>query len=569
MLRSALLPWLPAMALLALPAHAGTTFTDVTAEAGLAYLQHAPPEPPDCIVGSLACDVDRMTGGAAVADVDGDGCPDLFATRLDAPDLLFRNDCAGGFTDATAAAGLAGFDLHSNGAAFADIDNDGDPDLLVTVVGNGSGPSNRNYLFVNDGSGVFTEEAVARGAALASTDPRLTWSVAFGDFDRDGFVDFHVTEWLASAHSRLLRNRGAAAPGHFEDVTEAVGLSFAGVNGFASTFVDLDGDGWQELAVAGDFGTSRLFWNEGGTFTDGTVAAGVGTDENGMGSAFGDYDGDGDLDWFVTSIFDPDASCDGGNCIWGYTGNRLYENEGGRVFRDATDDAGVRDGRWGWGTVFFDMDNDGDLDLVMTNGMDVAHTGIEDAFNADPMRLWENDGSGAMTEVSAAAGLTDTASGKGLLTFDYDGDGDLDLFVVNNAGAPRLYRNDLAGDARWLRLRIEGDGSSREALGARVEVWPRYDGPPQVREVGAASHFLGQSEPELHFGLGPGIERVDRVRVTWPATGRVIGWHALPTNATWTLGEKPAGCGGGGAGMAIALLARVGTRRRTAWLAGS
>ena len=528
------------LCVLAVPAGAGTTFTDVTQRSGLSYLQHAPPAPPDCIVGQFACDVDRMTGGAAVADVDRDGWPDLLVTRLDAPDILFRNRGDGTFEDITQASGLATFDLHSNGAAFGDIDNDGDPDLLVTLVGTGAdGRNDRHYLFVNDGTGHFSEEAVARAAAVASTTPRITFSASFGDFDRDGWLDIHVTEWLATGHSRLLRNRGAAAPGHFEDVTEASGLSFDGVNGFASTFVDLDQDGWQDLAIVGDFGTSRLFWNRGdGTFRDGTLAASVGTDENGMGSTFGDFDLDGDLDWFVTSIWDPAATCDVENCIWGYTGNRLYRNDGGRSFSDATDAAGVREGDWGWGAVFFDMDNDGDLDLAMTNGMVLDHTTIEDPFNADPMRLWENDGSGTMTEVSAAAGLDDAGAGKGLLTFDFDRDGDLDLFVVNNAGEPRLYRNDAGPRNGWLRLRILGERTNRDGVGAKVTVWRRPKGPPQVHEVGVASHFLGQSEGVLHFGLGPGRGRVPRVRVEFPASGRALEWRWLRANRTHELHES-------------------------------
>jgi hypothetical protein len=522
-----------------------TRFTDVTAEAGLRYLQHVPPPPPACVVGHFACDVDRQTGGAAVADVDGDGWLDLFVTRFDAPDLLFRNQRDGRFQEVSQVAGLAVFDLNSNGAAFGDIDNDGDPDLLVTTIGTGAdGVNDRNYLFVNDGAGRFEEQALVRGAANRDATPRLSWSATWGDYDGDGFLDLHTTEWLGSGHSRLLRNRGVEAPGHFEDATEAAGLDFEGVNGFASTFVDLDGDGLQDLAVAADFLTSRLFWNDGdGTFTDGTTAAGVGTDENGMGSTFGDIDGDGDLDWFVSSIFDPDATCSSGNCVWGDTGNRLYRNEGGRVFSDATDAAGVRDGAWGWGAVFLDFDNDGDLDLVMTNGLDVVHTTIEDAFNADSMRVWENDGQGHMTEVALDVGIDDTGSGKGLLSFDYDADGDLDLFVVNNAGEPRLYRNEAPRRNRWLRLRVEGMRSNRDGLGARVRVWKRPHSTPQVREVGVASHFLGQSEPVLHFGLGQAGRRVYRVQVEFPASGQVVERRGLRANRTHVIREDEPRCG--------------------------
>ena len=391
-------------------------FTDVTSDAGLDYVHHVPREPPDC-VGGIFCETERMSGGVAVADIDGDHLLDLFVTRTDAPDILWRNRGDGTFEDVTVAAGLGAFTLQSNGAGFGDIDNDGDPDLYVTVMDNsGVAPNNRNYLFVNDGSGVFTEEAVARGVDLTSARRRRSYSVAVGDFDRDGWLDLHTTEWLPSSkpHASLFRNLGAAAPGHFEDVTEAAGVGLVDSASFGSSMTDLDNDGWPDLAVVADFGTSRLFWNQGnGTFVEGTAAANVATDENGMGSTFGDFDGDGLLDWFVTSIFDADETCASlVDCNWGHSGNRLYRNEGGRVFSDATDAAGVRIGFWGWGAAFFDFDNDADLDLVMTNGVNFPITDKETSFHADPMRLWVKDGSGVFSEESAARGVTDTGSGK-------------------------------------------------------------------------------------------------------------------------------------------------------------
>ncbi len=528
-------------------AQAGTTFTDVTDEAGVSYLQQVLQEPPDCVFGEV-CDLDRMSGAAAVADVDGDGDPDLFVTRLDAPDILFENLGDGTFADVTTESGLAAFDLQSNGAAFGDIDNDGDPDLFVTLLGAPGDPvNNRNYLFINDGQGHFREEAVARGADVTNATARALWSVNLGDYDKDGWLDVHFSEWAGVSHMRLLRNLGAAAPGHFQDTTEAAEVVLDGVNAFASSFVDLDGDGWQDLAVAADFGTSRLYWNDGdGTFSDGTAAAGVGTDENGMGSTFGDFDLDGDLDWFVTSIHDPEETCELENCNWGYTGNRLYRNEGGRVFADATDAAGVREGFWGWGTAFFDMDNDGDLDLTMTNGVDFPGTSIDAAWEHDPMRVWENDGRGVMTEVSAQVGVTDTGSGKGLLTFDYDLDGDLDLFVVNTGGTPRLYRNDLRAKHDWIRVRVVGRRIRPEAvgrrtnadgLGAKVSVQADRGGPWQHREVGASSHFLGHDENVVHFGLGPGDGRVARIVVEFPASGRRVVRWGVRANRTLTIAE--------------------------------
>ena len=350
----------------------GSAFIDVTESAGLRYLHHHyAPERHMQVFAS---------GSAAAGDFDGDGWVDLYVTRLDDTDLLYRNQGDGTFTDVTEQAfGPAHLrTVKTSGAAWGDVDNDGDLDLYVTSLF-----SRRFHLFINLGTGRFQEEAVLRGASVSGDDPHFGFSVTFGDHDADGDLDIHTTEWRMATqlsgemsenpppgNARLLRNDGR---GHFEDVTQPAGVSMDGLpatlthalgQSFASRFVDFDSDGYPDLAVASDHGTSRLFWNSrDGTFTDGTEAAGVGTDAYGMGSAVGDFDGDGDLDWFVTSVYRPDSVT--------HTGNRLYAYEGGRKFTDATDFAGVRDGAWGWGSAFFDFDNDGDLDLVMANGFNL------------------------------------------------------------------------------------------------------------------------------------------------------------------------------------------------------
>ena len=530
-------------------------FTDVTLSSGVDYVQYHVPDPP-----GLA-EPPYYTGGAAAGDYDNDGWVDLFVTRLDAPGILFRNRGDGTFEDVTLQAGLAGFNVNSNGAAWADIDNDGDLDLYVTTAGD-----TRYYLFINDGSGHFSEQAMERGAAVAGSDVHYGFGVTFGDYDRDGYLDMFVGEWRADiynpthapSNARLLHNRGAQAPGYFEDVTAAAGVGFdgivpkdpkaSGVFAWTPRFGDLDNDGWPDLVVTADYGSSRLFWNHhDGTFTDGTVAAGVGTDENGMGAAIGDYDGDGLLDWFVTAIDDPDKFCSGPmySCHWGNTGNRLYHNDGNRVFSDRTDTAGVRDGYWGWGTTFFDYDNDGDLDIVMTNGIrfafvppDAPYAQVVARFVNDPMRLWRNDG-GVMTEVSADAGITSMDSGKGLLSFDFDNDGNLDLFVVNNSGHQVLYRNNGSGNS-WLRVKAVGRDSNRDGIGARVVVTPALGGTSQLREIDAGSHFLVQSEFTAHFGLGSGSAPVAEVRVEWPQTGRTQRFENVARNTTLVVTEPPA-----------------------------
>jgi hypothetical protein len=185
--------------------------------------------------------------------------------------------------------------------------------------------------------------------------------------------------------------------------------------------------------------------------------------------------------------------------------------------------------------VFFDYDNDGDLDLAMVNGMSHSATPSTSAFQ--PPRLWLNDGSGRMSEIGTESGLLHLDAGKGLLTFDYDGDGDLDLFIVNNGSTPRLYRNDGGNSNPWLRIRLVGESSNRSGVGARVVVTPRVGGPSQFREIGVRSHFLGQSEITEHFGLGPGIAEVAEVRIWWPGTEKELVLRDLPANETIVIHE--------------------------------
>jgi hypothetical protein len=524
-------------------------FTDVTAEAGLAT-PHLRPE--RCILERVRdCEIDHMTGGAAVGDVDADGWPDLYVTMLQGPDHLYRNRGDGTFEDITEQAGLL-VALHSNGAAFADIDEDGDLDLYVTTLGLAGDPINgRFHLFVNDGSGHFNEEAIPRGVALDDGRLHSGTSVAVGDYDRDGFADLHVSEWLqrpeVRPHTRLFRNRGFEAPGRFQDVTATSGaMTFSRecwnmetpctAYAWANAFSDLDGDGWQDLVVVSDFGRTRLFWNRGdGTFTLGFLTVDIGGDENGMGSTIADLDGDGRFEWFVTSIWDPAYTCALTPCTWGASGNRLYRFRG-RTILDGTDEAGVRESGWGWGTAAFDHDNDGDLDLVAANGIEFPGSMYDDAFNREPMRFWDNDGTGRMTDRSEQVGLTDRRDGKGLLVFDYDQDGDLDVFIVNNGELPALYRNDGGSTASWLRVRAIGTVSTSESLGAIVRLRVRADSPLQVREIGSVSHFQGQSEREAHFGLGRGVERVAQLDVRWPS-GRTVRLTDVPARQTLVLVE--------------------------------
>jgi hypothetical protein len=507
-------------------------FTDVTLAAGVTYTQQTPVLLPGrCPISNdrrFTCEPARMSGGAAVGDYDGDGLDDLFVTRYRTISILFRNLGDGTFADVTEAAGIFKVDW-ANAAGWVDIEQDGDLDLFVGTTG-----GLQNYLFVNDGTGQFTEEAEFRGLDNTTGESHLNFGVAFGDFNSDGWTDIFTCEWGSQLvvgsgyphHSRLFKNRGGSLPGFFVDKTMAAGVDLRTLNplsrvtAFSPAFTDLDMDGHPDLAVAADFGSDILLWNDGdGTFTDGTAAAGTNTAENGMGSTFADVDMDGDLDWFITSIWDPEETCEAVGCNWGYSGNRLFINEGNRTFADGTDAAGVRAGWWGWGAGFIDHDNDTDFDLVMTNGVNFPGGGSNlGQFINDPMLFWENDGAGAFTEMATASGITDNQSGKGLLLFDYDNDGDQDIFVTNNGASPVLYRNDASGNA-WVRIRFESVGKPYDIWNAKVWVTPVEGGAVQYRETGVSTHFLGQSERTLHFGLGATPpETLFRIEVEWPMT---------------------------------------------------
>jgi hypothetical protein len=247
-----------------------------------------------------------------------------------------------------------------------------------------------------------------------------------------------------------------------------------------------------------------------------------------MGTTFGDYDSDGDLDWFITNITnDPEHPGPFGGF------NRLYRNEGHRTFTDVTLAAGVRDSRFSWGTSFFDYDNDGDVDLAATNGYNGA------GWIDDRTFLWRND-AGAYSDVSEASGITDTLQGRGLIHLDYDDDGDLDMVVANNAAAPVLYRNDGGNANHFLRIMTQGTRSNRDGIGAWITVTPDLADLERqlVWEVDGGSSFVSQSERTAHFGLGALGDAVDLVTVQWPS-GIVQRLFNVDADQTLVVVETP------------------------------
>jgi hypothetical protein len=494
-------------------AWAESSFRNVVSAAGLSYQQAE-------LNADTMGDMGVMSGGAAAGDFDGDGWMDLYVTRVNLPNLLFRNKGDGTFEEVGAAAGV---DLHSlsAGCVWADIDNDGDQDLFVLTF------ETRNYLYINDGQGHFQEEARARGVDLErKRGKHLSTSAAFGDIDNDGDLDLLTAAWQLGedksndSQTRLYVNDGN---GSFDDMTVAAGLTTPTAS-FTPAFADVDLDGWQDILIAGDFNSSVFYHNQGnGTFKEQTHPAGLGTDENGMGSSVADFDNDGDLDWFVSSIYDA-LECENQSvCPWRISGNRLYLNDGRGVFVDGTDAWGVRDGGWGWGASSLDFDNDGDLDLILANGMSFDTTDADSQFNNAVMRLWENDG-GSMTDVGVELGVLAIGETRGVVVFDYDKDGDQDFYVVNNNRKPFLFENIGAESGHWFRVRLEGTRGNKDGVGAIVRL-TATDGRVQTHHFGNNSNYNSHNEPTIHFGLGEATG-VAALEVEWP----VSGWVQRYTN---------------------------------------
>ena len=498
------------------------TFVDVTTSAGINHVQST------AAANAGLPGTTFMTGGVAAGDFDNDGLTDLIFTRFGDTDILYKNLGNGTFDPLTTAAGF-NIATPTNGVVSGDIDNDGDLDLYMT----GGVQDTRNYLYLNNGSGVFTDAGAANPASQMNGAPRNGQGASFADYDNDGYLDLITSDWgtpSSQSQSRLFRNLGASNPGMFEDTTVFAGLDVYRTTTsrrFAPRFVDLDQDGHMDISMVSDFMTSQLFWNNGdGTFTDGTLPANVGTDFNGMGTTFADYDGDGDLDWFITNIT-PEPGVPSGFGGW----NRLYRNEGDRTFTDVTEEAGVRDSRWSWGTSFFDADNDSDFDLIATNGYNGP------GFQFDRTFFWQND-NGVFTDVSDISGITDTGQGRGLAHLDYDNDGDIDLVIINNEDAPILYRNDGGNTQDYLRIHTEGTVSNRDGIGAFITVIPDLTQPDDliVWEIDGGSSFLSQNEHTAHFGLGANADPVDFVSIRW-SSGIVQYLYDVPVNQTMTILE--------------------------------
>ena len=504
-------------------------FTNATDAFGILFLRGYAPTGVDSNFAQDA-DVREFGGGVAAGDYNGDGRVDLFIVRGDiGPNLLYRNRDDNTFEDVAADAGLAYTksateNYRNSGPCFADMDGDGDLDLFI-----GGLEGDPAKIYRNKGDGTF--EDVTAGSGLEAMNARYTLSSAFGDYDLDGDLDMFLGHWGTQREvgaqvntENLWQNVTEGGVIRFADVSLASGISPSIIDDdpqesfgepnrydytFSPTFARITNDRYPDLVIASDFRTSRYYTNDGdGTFTDATDRDVI-IDRNGMGSTLGDYDGDGDLDWFVSSIWtDPAVRTEQFFTV----GNRLYRNDGGE-FADVTQEAGVRDGSWGWGSCFADFDNDGDLDLYHTNGWPPKEHFTAYNFDTDTSRLFLSDGEGVFTELSQEAGIVDNERGHGIVCGDFDNDGDVDIFQMhrNEVNAGTLWRNDLSG-INYLRVKLNGRAPNTAAAGARITL--TVNGENQLREIMIGSNFTSQNPLTQVFGLGSNTQA--NVTVEWP-----------------------------------------------------
>jgi len=501
-------------------------FTDIASGAGLkARTVSGHRERADYVIEAMSC-------GCAFFDYDNDGWLDvlvLTGSRWgdppgDASNRLYKNNRNGTFTDVTEKAGLfrTGYWY---GATVGDYDNDGFDDLFISGYP-------QNALYKNNGNGVFTD--VTKEAGLFNAEARFGSGCTFIDYDRDGKLDLFVSNYvlfdpktvpragdMSSCNEKvfcgprglpygkhsLYRNKG---DGTFADVTESSGIGKVdGGYGLTVVAADFDNDGWPDIYVACDSTPSLFFQNKhDGTFAEEAIERGValsedGMEQAGMGVAVGDFMLDGNLH-IVKTHFAADTPA-------------VYVNNGKGEFQDQTlrSGLGVETRFISWGIGIEDLDNDGAPDIFwVTGGIYPELRQQPDQPYDTPRLLFRNLGKGRFEELTGQAGPAVDARhcSRGCAFGDFDNDGDLDILIVNQNEPPSLLRNDLPGNAHWLKVKLTGVKSNRSAIGARVTV--RYGGRIQAKEVLSQSSYLSANDSRLHFGLGSATAA--DVEIRWP-----------------------------------------------------
>ena len=509
-------------------------FQDVAAKAGLNSFHHQ--------VGTAEMKyiVETIGSGVALLDYDNDGWLDIYlvnGSTFDALDgkakapraALFHNNHDGTFTDVTDKAGVAN-ERWGVGAVAADYDNDGYVDLFVSNYG-------VSRLYHNNHDGTFTDVAVQAGVAVEGWSTGATW----GDYDGDGNLDLFVPGYvhfdravrtgdeqatqfcqfrgvhvmcgprgLPGESDHLFHNDGH---GHFTDVSVKAGVQDkSGYFGLASLFIDVNGDGKPDLLVADDSTPNYLYLNKGdGTFEDASFASGYALNESGretasMGIAAGDLLHNGRVDLYNTTFSDDYKP--------------LYQNDGDGNFTDVSYQLGIAEPTvpfLGWGTAFFDYDNDGWLDLLFANGhvypqADKNNWGT--SFKQRAVLFHSNKGKLELVPAVEGTGLAKLAAARGLAFGDLFNNGKVDVVVNNIHDTPSLFRNVSSDNNHWVELKLTGTGkSNRDAIGARLYL--TANGFRQRADVIAGGSYASSPDPRPHFGLGTATT-IDKLEVQWP-----------------------------------------------------
>jgi hypothetical protein len=530
----------------------GFGFQEVAKAAGIDFTHQAPTFDPK--LDHIMPEVASMGAAVSIVDFDRDGLPDIYVTNSGegSQNHLYHNLGNGTFQNVAVEMGVADVNREgtgvSMGAVWGDYNNDGYEDLFLYKWGHPE-------LFHNDQGRRFirvTEQAGLPSWINANT---AIWL----DYDCDGLLDLFVGGYYAEdvnlwkltttkvmpesfeyaqngGRKYMLRNRG---DGSFEDVTEKLGIKSRRW-ALAATAADLRGRGYPDLFVANDYGISELYFNEDGArFREVGKETGVGfAPKSGMNAAVGDILNQGQFAIYVTNISEEGILLQGNN-LWvpkpGTAGDNLrYEN--------LAREMGIELGGWSFGAQFGDLNNDGYLDVYLTNGFVSADRDrsywydfskvaggntaiISDVLNWPPMegrslsgyqqkRVWLNDGAGQFFDVANAVGVTDTYDGRAVALADLWNRGVLDVVVVNQKGPLLLYKNTVVPDNKWIAFELEGSVSNRSAIGAQVRLF--WNGQEQVQEVSGGSGFGAQNQRRLHFGLGK-EPHIEKVVIRWPS----------------------------------------------------
>ena len=522
--------------------HAAIQFVDITTEAGIKWNLKALASGPKYLI-------ETMGGGGGFVDYNGDGFMDIYlvsysqtpqpagASKL--ADVLYRNNGDGTFTDVTERAGISN-SMRGMGLAVGDFNNDGWPDLYITGYG-------ASKLYRNNGNGTFTD--VTQHAGVENS----LWgtSAAFFDYDNDGYLDLYVCNYLTfdennlpcsfydgkpycliqnfkGSSSRLFHNN---RDGTFTDVSEKAKIWKTNGKGLGVIALDYDNDGRMDIFQANDAAPNFLFHNNGdGTFSEVALAAGVAFDPNGnarggMGVDAEDLDGDGYQEIFVANFS-------------GQT-NALFHNDRDGTFTEITNKLGlgtISIPMSGFGSRFFDYNNDSLIDLVVANGhpFEPINKLFPETTYAEVPFLFENTGKG-FREVAGEHGtsLRKPYAGRGLALGDFDNDGDSDLLLMNVGEPPVLLRNDGGNRNHWLGIKLEGTRSNRDGVGAKITV--SAGGTHHMKQRLGGTSYCSASDPRLLFGLASN-NKVDEVRVEWPS-GQITTLRGVSADQYLTIKE--------------------------------